>query len=233
MTAKKILLVDDVRVFLEVEKSFLKRSGCQIITAKSGKEALEKIRTEVPDLVFLDLMMPDMDGDQVCESVKKDDKTKNIPVIMVSVSGDKKDIERCRKAGCDDYLVKPIEQEQLMVKAARIMEVPQRKDLRVFVRMDIEAEAGDSVFYGESENISMGGMLIKSKVPMKLGSAVIIKFFLPGQKVSDVEYRMEVKGEIVRVDELSFKPECGLGIAFQNLDPAAEKMISDFISKGG
>ena len=228
MSSKKILLVDDMRTFLELEKTFLKRSGCQVLTAKSGKEALEKIRTELPDLVLLDLLMPDMNGDKVCEIVKKDKMLKEIQIVMVSSSGKKEDIERCRKAGCDDYLTKPIKQKELLDKTAQILKIPQRKDLRVFVRMKVEGEAGGENFYGESENIAMGGVLIKSEVPLKKGSVVKLKFLLP-----DEQYHVEVRGEVIRTDEKSFKPEYGLAIIFQDLGSMAKEMIEDFIKKGG
>jgi len=228
MSSKKILLVDDMRTFLELEKTFLKRSGCQVLTAKSGKEALEKIYSELPDLVLLDLLMPDMNGDKVCEIVKKDKMLKEIQIVMVSSSGKKEDIERCRKAGCDDYLTKPIKQKELLDKTAQILKIPQRKDLRVFVRMKVEGEAGGENFYGESENIAMGGVLIKSEVPLKKGSVVKLKFLLP-----DEQYHVEVRGEVIRTDEKSFKPEYGLAIIFQDLGSMAKEMIEDFIKKGG
>jgi two-component system cell cycle response regulator len=227
MSSKKILLVDDMRVDLEVEKTFLKRAGCQIITASGGMEALEKVFSEIPDLVFLDLIMPDMDGDKVCTSIKKDEISRNIPVVIVSGSRKKEDIERCRKAGCDDYLTKPIKQQELLDEAARILKIPQRKDLRVSVRIKVEGEAGAEYFYGESENISLGGILIKSEVPLKIGAEIKLKFLLPGE-----QYHVEAKGEVVRTDEESFKPEYGLGIIFQEVGQMAKEMIEDFIRQG-
>ena len=228
MSSKKILLVDDMITFLELEKTFLKRSGCQVLTARSGTEALEKIYSEVPDLVLLDFLMPDMNGDKVCEIVKKDEMLKEIPIVMVSSSGKKEDIEKCRKAGCDDYLTKPIKQRELLDRTAQILKIPQRKELRVFVRMKIEGEAEGESFYGESENIAIGGVLIKSEVPLKKGSVVKLRFLLP-----DEQYHVEVKGEVVRTDKESFRPEYGLGIIFQDMDSMAKEMVEDFIKKGG
>lgn len=227
MNTKKILLVDDMKVVLDLEKTFLKRSGCQVLTAKSGTEALETIRSETPDLVFLDLLMPDMDGDKVCELIRKDEMFKDMPIIMVSGSGKKEDIERCREAGCDDYLTKPIKQKDLLDKAARVLKIPQRQALRVYVQMRVEGEVGAEAFYGESENISLGGMLIKSEVPLKKGTVVKIRFLLPGQ-----QYHVDVKGEVIRADEVSFKPDYGLGIIFQDAGSIAKEMIKDFIEQG-
>ncbi|UCD83909.1 MAG: response regulator [Deltaproteobacteria bacterium] len=228
MASKKILLVDDTVTFLELEKTFLKRSGCQIITANSGKEALKKFRSDVPDLVLLDLLMPDMNGDEVCKIIKKDKKLRKIPIVMVSSSGREEDIERCQKLGCEDYLTKPVSQKELLDKVAQILNIPQRRDLRVSVQMKVEGGVGDEAFYGETENISMGGILVRSVVPMKDGAMVELKFLLPGQK-----YHAEAKGKVVRADGESFKPEYGLGIIFQDLGPNAREMIEDFIRRDG
>jgi len=227
MTTKKILLVDDTNLFLEMEKDFLERSGCQVLTATTGTEGLEKIRSEVPDLVLLDLEMPDMNGDEVCELIKKDERFKKIPIVMLSSRSDQEAIEKCRKAGCDNYLTKPINQRKLLEETAKILKIPQRKDLRVLVQMEVEGVLGENAFYGESENISRGGLLIKSETLLKKGSVINIKFHLPGK-----QYHIEAEGEVVRIDEESFEPKYGLGIAFQDLNSIAKEMIRDFIKKG-
>ncbi len=226
MTTKRILLVDDTNLFLQMEKGFLERSGCQVFTAKSGTEGLKKIYSEVPDLVLLDLEMPDMNGDKVCELVKKDERFKKIPIVMLSSRSDKEAIEKCQKAGCDNYLTKPINQKELLDETARILKIPQRKDLRISVQMKVEGVSGADAFYGASENISRGGMLIKSETPLEKGSVINIKFHFPGQ-----QYHIEAEGKVVRIDEESFEPEYGLGIAFQDLNLIAKEMIGDFVTK--
>jgi CheY-like chemotaxis protein len=228
MTTKKILLVDDTNLFLEMQKGFFERSGCQVLAAKSGTEGLAKIRSEVPDLVLLDLEMPDMNGDEVCGLAKKDKRLKKIPIVMLSSRSDQKAIKKCQKAGCDNYLTKPITQKKLLDETARILKIHQRKDVRVSVQMEVEGVLGTSTFCGESENISRGGILIKSEALLKKGSEINIKFQLPGQP-----YHIEAKGEIVRIDEDSFEPEYGNGIAFQNLNSIAKEMIGDFIKNKG
>ena len=82
----KFLLVDDVELFLNLEKSFLDRESFIIDTARSGKEALEKIRADKPDLVLLDLYMPEMNGDEVCRQIKSDPLTRDIIVIMMIIN---------------------------------------------------------------------------------------------------------------------------------------------------
>lgn len=110
----KILIADDLEVVLKLEEILLKRTGCQVIKAKNGTEALKKIRTERPHIVLLDLMMPEMNGDVVCKFVKSNDKLADTTVIIVTSKGDKQDEERCRRAGCDYFLTKPIKQNELL-----------------------------------------------------------------------------------------------------------------------
>lgn len=110
----KILIVDDLEVVLKLEEILLKRTGCEVIKAKNGTEALKKIQTEKPHIVLLDLLMPEMNGDVVCKFVKSNEKLAKTTIIMVTSKGEKEDEDRCRKAGCDYYLTKPIKQNELL-----------------------------------------------------------------------------------------------------------------------
>lgn len=110
----KILIADDLEVVLKLEEILLKRTGCDVIKAKNGTEALKKVQVERPDIVLLDLLMPEMNGDVVCKFIKSNDKLAHITVIMVTSRGEKEDVERCRRAGCDHYLTKPIKQNELL-----------------------------------------------------------------------------------------------------------------------
>ncbi len=105
---KKILLADDAATFLKLEQIYLENQGYKVFMAGNGKEALEKLAAHRPDLVVLDLIMPEMEGDQVCRLIKINPQFKDIPVVMVTTKGDKKGEERCRKAGCDLFLTKPL-----------------------------------------------------------------------------------------------------------------------------
>src|SRR5205809_742258 len=110
-TGKKILLVDDANLFIDLARKALESTGAQLLIARDGVQALRILQTESPDLIVLDLVMPEMSGDKVCAMIKNDPLTADIPVIIVTSRGRAEDIERCRKAGCDDFLTKPIRQE--------------------------------------------------------------------------------------------------------------------------
>ena len=129
MTEKKdkILIADDMETFLRLEKMLLERSGYEIIMAKTGGEAIKKIQMEKPSLVFLDMLMPDMNGDAVCRFVKTNKSLKNIPVIMVSTKSEPEYKDRCYQAGCDDYVTKPVTQRDLFEKIKKFVKVERRE----------------------------------------------------------------------------------------------------------
>jgi len=107
--------------FLRLEKMLLEHSGYEIIMARSGAEAIKKIQAEHPDMVFLDLVMPDLTGDTVCRFVKTSKTLQHIIVIMVTTKSEPEYVERCKKAGCDDYMNKPITKRDLIEKISKFL----------------------------------------------------------------------------------------------------------------
>src|SRR5512133_2862778 len=98
MSRPKILLVDDNRLFLEMEKEFLQPCAVKIYTARTGREALEVVRLVLPDLVFMDLHMPEMDGASCCTAIKAEPDLRSVPVVMIVTAENEDDLERCRRA---------------------------------------------------------------------------------------------------------------------------------------
>jgi len=115
MSEKKILLVDDAETILMMERMILGKSYT-LITAKDGEKALTVAATEKPDLIILDIVMPKMDGFEVCRRIKSDENTKSIPVIMVTTKGDSSNLEKGFQSGCNDYVTKPINGAELLSK---------------------------------------------------------------------------------------------------------------------
>ncbi len=113
MAISKILVVDDTNTDRLNLQSILNEAGYQVVTASSGREAVEKVRSERPDLVFLDIIMEDMDGFQTCRKLSNDDNTKHIPVVMVSSKDQKVDMLWARKQGARAYITKPYTAQQI------------------------------------------------------------------------------------------------------------------------
>jgi two-component system, OmpR family, alkaline phosphatase synthesis response regulator PhoP len=124
MARELILIVEDEEDIQELIAYNLSREGFRTSTAGSGEDALKKVRSERFDLVILDLMLPGMDGLDVCRTLKKEEKTMAIPVIMLTAKGEESDIVAGLELGADDYIVKPFSPKILV---ARIKTVLRRK----------------------------------------------------------------------------------------------------------
>ncbi|UCH34422.1 MAG: response regulator [Armatimonadota bacterium] len=119
---KKILAVDDERHIVRLVQVNLERAGYQVVSAFDGKEALKKVASDKPDLIVLDVMMPHMDGFEVLKRLKSDDKTKNIPVVMLTAKAQDADVFRGWASGVDCYLTKPFNPLELLTFVKRIFE---------------------------------------------------------------------------------------------------------------
>ncbi len=110
----EVLLVDDSQVYQEAISDLLKRNGLKVVIACDGVEAIEKIQQSSPDLVVLDVVMPRMNGYEVCRKLKADAKTRNVPVVMCSSKNMEFDRYWALKNGADAYITKPFEEVELI-----------------------------------------------------------------------------------------------------------------------
>lgn len=99
---------------LETVKAQLESNNFKVVTAKDGQEGLDKVKEHKPDLIILDLMMPGMDGFEVCKSLKKDNKTASIPVIVLTALEQEEAAKKALSMGAEGYMVKPFEQDALL-----------------------------------------------------------------------------------------------------------------------
>jgi len=114
MAVKKVLVVDDSATDLKNLEQICAGAGYTVITATSGNEAVQKVRTEMPDAVLLDVIMDDMNGFQVCRAITSDQATKHIPVVLVSGKGEKTDRIWGEQQGARAYITKPFTAEQIL-----------------------------------------------------------------------------------------------------------------------
>jgi two-component system response regulator VicR len=114
-TTKHILCIEDEPEMIDLIRLILSRRGFEVVGAAGGKEGLEKVRENPPDLILLDLMMPDMDGWEVYQQIKADEKTKDIPVIVVTAKAQSIDkVLGLHIAKVDDYIAKPFSPQDLL-----------------------------------------------------------------------------------------------------------------------
>jgi len=118
-----VLVVDDNEQNLELLQAYLETLGCKIQVARDGVEALESVARSRPDLILLDIMMPRMSGFEVCRKLKGDEKTRAIPVVMVTALNELGDIERGVESGTDDFLSKPVNKLELLTRVKSLLRV--------------------------------------------------------------------------------------------------------------
>lgn len=124
MTNNKVLIVDDDEHIAELIKIYFEKDGFTTVTANNGKKAVELFKSEAPAIVILDVMMPEMDGWQVCREIRR---VSNIPIIMLTAKGETFDKVLGLELGADDYMVKPFEPKELI---ARVKAVLRRSDTK-------------------------------------------------------------------------------------------------------
>jgi len=121
MSDKRILVVDDEEHIVELIKFNLEKNGYKVITADNGRDALEIAKEQHPDLVLLDLMLPGIDGLEVCKEIRKEASISNMPIIMITAKGEELDKILGLELGADDYITKPFSVRELIARSKAIL----------------------------------------------------------------------------------------------------------------
>ncbi len=207
----KILLVDDVELFLELEKSLLVELGHELYTAMSGEEVLERIASIAPDLMLLDLYMSGIDGDEVCRRLRASERWKSLPIIMVTAAGRRNEVEKCLQAGCNDYITKPVNKQELIEKIQRLMgNVKARKSPRETVGLPVllESESWSGTVW--ARDLSRNGIFLETSTEFAIGTVVGISLELPGDQ------QIRLLGKVAR---LASAEEGGCGVYIVHHEP--------------
>ena len=216
--ALKILIVDDVKLSVEIGKSYLKDKGCDVLSAANGREALSLIRLDKPDLVLTDLHMPEMNGDELCREIKSDPALKHIPVVILSSDSNSTNLEKCHDAGCDGILKKPFKQSDIIESVRQYINIISRKHVRVSVNLDVFFNFQGEQHSSRVIDISRGGMFIKEEKTLPLGTSADFSVLIDG---SDEPFT--INGEVVRiVPSGASNPHdgyAGMGIRFTSPSP--------------
>ena len=219
--AIKVLIVDDMKNFLDLETSFLRRTDCSVLKALNGLEALRLAKTEKPDIIFLDLEMPVMNGIECCRFIKSDAEIKHIPIVIVTASEKE---EECYKAGCSSYVRKPIDEDRFLSEIQKFVKLVVRKDPRIDVEIPANAVFKGTKTPGTVINISRSGLLIETNEPFAVGTKLSLDFSLPGNNK-----KIKVKAMIVRLTKARRPDFTGFGINFSDLEEKYRNAIESFI----
>ncbi len=221
---KKILLADDVDLFLELERNFLQRDDLDLLIAKDGRNALEMIRQHSPQIAFLGLKMPGMSGDECCRVIKDDPSLSSTTVAMIVASGQPDQVEKCRNAGCDEILFKPINHDEFLAIVHRSLDLEVRIGKRIKAQMRVYYGPAPQKMLSEfSVDLSTGGLYVKTDFPLSLDENLTLRFTLPDKK-----------GMVTCVARVAWvnpkknprKPELPPGMGIQFVDLSLEDMKS-------
>ncbi len=118
---KKLLLVEDDPSAVRITTYALEQAGYEVLAALNGQEALRKAQGEKPDLIILDVMLPGVDGFQVCRHLRADPQTAQIPILMLSAKAQQADVDTGLKVGADDYLTKPVDLSEVLSRVESLL----------------------------------------------------------------------------------------------------------------
>ncbi len=231
MAKPKILLVDDVNLMIELQKSFLRFSPVRVFTAHNGVEALQVARQERPDVIFMDINMPVMDGVTCCSAIKSDPELRDIPVVMVTTMGKPEDEVRCREAGCDAFITKPVDRITFLNKGRQFIPDIDRRDPRVACKAGVELRSNSTTETATSQDISEGGIYVSGPVDVVPESYITLSLVLPGTDAEPVRARGRIAW--INTDNDRKKPQLpiGFGVEFLDIDEKALEAIRQYVEK--
>lgn len=180
----KILLVDDEQDILEIIGYNLSQEGCQVFTASNGREAVEKAQKELPNLIILDVMMPEMDGMEACEHIRRIPALQNTIITFLTARGEDYSQVAGFDAGADDYITKPVKPKVLVSK------------VKALLRRVKEEVQGDILNVGDIEINREEYKIVKEGVEMVLPRKEFELFYLLASKPGKVFKREEILDKV-------------------------------------
>lgn len=223
---RNILLVDDVRMFLEIQKEFLRNSPVNILTAGNGAEALKVVASKRPDLVFMDLEMPEMNGADSCRAIKSMPASAATPVIMITSRGDEASRIHCESAGCDDFLTKPLDRKLFLDTAGRFLVDIERREHRLAITIPGTFHSRGTAFSCVLSDLSVGGAFIKTDFVCEIDRLIQLSFTLPPGPA------IRCQGRITWFRQSIDKSQLGFGVNFVLLPREIKDTISDYLKLG-
>jgi len=222
---RTILMVDDVPMFRELVALFLARSA-SVISASSALEALTIVRRQRVDLVITDLHMPEMDGAELCRTIKDDPLLQHIPVLLLLRSGSDEDSVRAVQAGADDMLCKPISRGALIQAVNHYLESGLSRGLpRVAIQTPVRLRSDLLQAWGTARNISRGGIYVEADCEFVPKTRVWLDLVLP-----DTSTTISPTAQVVWSREARDVRRREMGMRFLHIDSDTMRRLDDYIA---
>lgn len=229
MVGKRILLANDPELFRALKDSFFGRSGFVLLMADSERHALELIEEEDPALAIFNLELPGLKGDVCCRRIKSDTFLRDTPVILVVHPGADQELARCGEAGCDGILYKPVDSDELMSTACRLLKIAKRGAPRVDVRLDLRYGPNpDKLRPARTLNLNIKGAFIATDKLFPVDTRVTLEFLLS-------DHLLCCKGRVAWVNHPEWikttNLPSGIGVEFLDLEAEDAGALRDFLDQ--
>lgn len=227
---RSILLVDDVELFLELERSFFHREGFDLLMAINTQEIMQLVLKRKPDLIFMDMEIPDSRGDDICRWIKQDRDLRLIPVIMVVDGDDSEAQSLCRQAGCDAIIHRPVKRSQLLHIARSFLDLTDRQQSRIPTRLLVEFGQDDKrINKNYSVNLSPGGVFVATKeiLPVDTPLSLVVRF-----PTTQDSFACQGRVAWLNQSDRFKKPHLptGMGIEFAQLAREQQSLVSGYLA---
>ncbi len=229
---RSILLVDDVELFLELERTFFHREGFDLLMAVNNQEIMQLVLKRKPDLVFMDMEVSGSRGDDICRWIKQDRDLQRTPVIMVVDSGDFEAESLCRHAGCDAIIHRPVKRHQLLSVARTFLDLADRQLSRVATRLPVEfGMNGNDLKTNYSVNLSPGGLFVATDTVMPVDTPLALRV-----QFSDKGRSLSCRGRVAWLNHPDGKKKphlpTGMGIEFSQLANEQLNVVKGYLTTG-
>lgn len=232
MRKKKILVAVNEESLPHLEKTFSNRDKFNLTVVESGLDACRFIEREKPRLAFMDVYLPGLNGDACCYSIKRENACRSTYIVLLAYAGRGGEAERCRRAGCDAVLEKPIDDERLAEIINRFLYAGKRSVPRYKVRLTIHyGTEPQELLTNYAVNISTGGLFLETGQVLPVETPLTIAFTLP---VNNAHITCRARVAWVNGPIARSKPLLPVGMGLQFLDLGLEDLraIRDFLDKG-
>jgi CheY-like chemotaxis protein len=219
---KTILIADDLPDHLDLLEVVLQRSDCRLLRADNGAAALRLARSHAPDIVFLDIEMPGLNGAEVCRLLKAEPSTASRPVVLVSV---RDHIELSQRCGADLFLRKPVDEPVLLSTLARFLDVSSRREERALVDWPIQFWRDGVAHSGRLMDLSREGFFIECASLQTPGARLAVSFSVPAAS-SAAARAIFAEAIVVRWEQ---EARSGMGCRFFRPSRSNRRSIEEFL----
>jgi len=219
----KVLLADDSRFFRAIESKFLQKTPIDILEADSTESALEIVRSQNPDLIYMAYSLLGVGGAECCCQIKSDPESKTIPVVMICDQNEPMQVESAKQNGCDAILIKPLSMHSFLQVGRQFLE--KIREHRQPTLFSVKFSAEGKEYSGKCLDISGGGLFVETAESIPQGGLLNLSFRLPDVLGTQVECSAEVMWLNCRPNPMKPHYPQGLGLKFIALQETLHKAV--------